>query len=302
MINYMKRKSGISMQNKIFCWSSLLILVSLIVTAILINTVSTNVNVNNALGSARREQALIINNLDTKITHIQDYVVSVAVDPRVIAEAKAHPSPPVEEVKKYKLRLELNKIISSIMGLNRNVYMWDLVAADNEFFGVSGYDMSGVEELLDDEYFEAVRENWGVTISGPYQLHNKGQRTTPVFLVTKPIVDLDSRAIYGYVMFVIKESNFASIFENNMPKNVESSFYILNEENTVVSSSDKAIISQNIQKIGTFSESELKELYEMGSLTKNVKGQDMLYTISQELKDPVQWTVSYTHLRGWVLW
>ena len=100
MINYMKRKSGISMQNKIFCWSSLLILVSLIVTAILINTVSTNVNVNNALGSARREQALIINNLDTKITHIQDYVVSVAVDPRVIAEAKAHPSPPVEEVKK----------------------------------------------------------------------------------------------------------------------------------------------------------------------------------------------------------
>ena len=291
MINYMKRKSGISMQNKIFCWSSLLILVSLIVTAILINTVSTNVNVNNALGSARREQALIINNLDTKITHIQDYVVSVAVDPRVIAEAKAHPSPPVEEVKKYKLRLELNKIISSIMGLNRNVYMWDLVAADNEFFGVSGYDMSGVEELLDDEYFEAVRENWGVTISGPYQLHNKGQRTTPVFLVTKPIVDLDSRAIYGYVMFVIKESNFASIFENNMPQNVESSFYILNEENTVVSSSDKAIISQNIQKIGTFSESELKELYETGSLTKNVKGQDMLYTISQELKDPVQWTV-----------
>ena len=125
------------MQNKIFCWSSLLILISLIVTAILINTVSTTVNVKNALGSARREQALIINNLNTKITHIQDYAVSVAVDPRVIAEAKEHPSPPVEEAKRYKLRLELNKIIGSIMGLNRNVYMWDLVAADNSFFGVS---------------------------------------------------------------------------------------------------------------------------------------------------------------------
>lgn len=279
------------MQNKIFCWSSLLILISLIVTAILINTVSTTVNVNNALGSARREQALIINNLNTKITHIQDYAVSVAVDPRVIAEAKEHPSPPVEEAKRYKLRLELNKIIGSIMGLNRNVYMWDLVAADNSFFGVSGYDMSEIEELLSDEYFTQVRKNWGVSISGPYQLHNKGERTTPVFLVTKPVVDLDSRTVYGYVMFVIKESNFASIFENNMPQNVESSFYILNEEEIVISSSDKTIITQNIQKIGTFSEAELKVLYGKGSLTKNVGGQEMLYTISQELKDPVQWTV-----------
>ncbi|WP_195543471.1 cache domain-containing sensor histidine kinase [Massiliimalia timonensis] len=268
-----------------------MILISLIVTAILINTVSTTVNVNNALGSARREQALIINNLNTKITHIQDYAVSVAVDPRVIAEAKEHPSPPVEEAKRYKLRLELNKIIGSIMGLNRNVYMWDLVAADNSFFGVSGYDMSEIEELLSDEYFTQVRKNWGVSISGPYQLHNKGERTTPVFLVTKPVVDLDSRTVYGYVMFVIKESNFASIFENNMPQNVESSFYILNEEEIVISSSDKTIITQNIQKIGTFSEAELKVLYGKGSLTKNVGGQEMLYTISQELKDPVQWTV-----------
>lgn len=268
-----------------------MILISLIVTAILINTVSTTVNVNNALGSARREQALIINNLNTKITHIQDYAVSVAVDPRVIAEAKEHPSPPVEEAKRYKLRLELNKIIGSIMGLNRNVYMWDLVAADNSFFGVSGYDMSEIEALLSDEYFTQVRKNWGVSISGPYQLHNKGERTTPVFLVTKPVVDLDSRTVYGYVMFVIKESNFASIFENNMLQNVESSFYILNEEEIVISSSDKTIITQNIQKIGTFSEAELKVLYEKGSLTKNVGGQEMLYTISQELKDPVQWTV-----------
>ncbi|WP_158662547.1 cache domain-containing sensor histidine kinase [Massiliimalia timonensis] len=268
-----------------------MILISLIVTAILINTVSTTVNVNNALGSARREQALIINNLNTKITHIQDYAVSVAVDPRVIAEAKEHPSPPVEEAKRYKLRLELNKIIGSIMGLNRNVYMWDLVAADNSFFGVSGYDMSEIEALLSDEYFTQVRKNWGVSISGPYQLHNKGERTTPVFLVTKPVVDLDSRTVYGYVMFVIKESNFASIFENNMPQNVESSFYILNEEEIVISSSDKTIITQNIQKIGTFSEAELKVLYGKGSLTKNVGGQEMLYTISQELKDPVQWTV-----------
>ncbi len=291
MIKQKKKKFGISMQNKIFCWSSLLILISLIVTAILINTVSTTVNVNNALGSARREQALIINNLNTKITHIQDYAVSVAVDPRVIAEAKEHPSPPVEEAKRYKLRLELNKIIGSIMGLNRNVYMWDLVAADNSFFGVSGYDMSEIEALLSDEYFTQVRKNWGVSISGPYQLHNKGERTTPVFLVTKPVVDLDSRTVYGYVMFVIKESNFASIFENNMPQNVESSFYILNEEEIVISSSDKTIITQNIQKIGTFSEAELKVLYEKGSLTKNVGGQEMLYTISQELKDPVQWTV-----------
>lgn len=291
MIKQKKKKFGISMQNKIFCWSSLLILISLIVTAILINTVSTTVNVNNALGSARREQALIINNLNTKITHIQDYAVSVAVDPRVIAEAKEHPSPPVEEAKRYKLRLELNKIIGSIMGLNRNVYMWDLVAADNSFFGVSGYDMSEIEALLSDEYFTQVRKNWGVSISGPYQLHNKGERTTPVFLVTKPVVDLDSRTVYGYVMFVIKESNFASIFENNMPQNVESSFYILNEEEIVISSSDKTIITQNIQKIGTFSEAELKVLYGKGSLTKNVGGQEMLYTISQELKDPVQWTV-----------
>lgn len=286
----MKRKKGSSIQNKIWFWTSLLIILTLLTTALLINIVSRSVNIDNALTSNQRELALIVNNLEAKLTHIQDYAVSIAVDQRVIAELKEHPSPPEEETLRYQLKMELNKTVSSIMGLNRNVYMWDLVAANEAFFGVSGYDMTGVEQLVDTEYFQALRQHRGVTLSGPYQLED-GDGITPVFLAAKPVLDLESGVIYGYVVFVIRESSLASIFEDNMPKDIDASFYVLNEENQVVSSSDKALISQNIRRVGTFTEAELRRLYQTGNLTKQVEGRDMLYTMSQNLNEPVDWTV-----------
>ena len=128
-------RGKMSLQNKIFLSSSLLLVVSLMLTGWLINAISTNDTIDNSLRNTRRELALVANNLDTAISHVSDYAISIAVDSRVIGQTKQYPGLPKTQTERYQLRSTLGSSISTIMGLNRTVYMWDLVSRENTFFG-----------------------------------------------------------------------------------------------------------------------------------------------------------------------
>ena len=126
-------KNVFSIRYKIFIIYSLLIICILIFTSVITNQVTRNANVENAIQTSQRELALIMNNLDAKITHIFDYATTVAVNPNVIAMLKKYKTPPQSATAQYQLRTTLNKSVNSILGINRNIAMWDLVAIDNKF-------------------------------------------------------------------------------------------------------------------------------------------------------------------------
>lgn len=74
-------KKVFSIRYKIFIIYSLLIICILLFTSVITNQMTSNTSVENAVETSERELALIINNLDAKITHIYDYATTVAVNP-----------------------------------------------------------------------------------------------------------------------------------------------------------------------------------------------------------------------------
>ena len=273
-------KSVSSIKNKIFFTYSLLIICVLILTTMITNQMSMRVSIDNATKTSERELALITNNLDSKISHIFDYIISVAVDPQVVATLKKYPTPPKASAEQYRLRASLSKVVGSIMGVNRNIDMWDLSALDNRFFGVSGYNTSPAVREMGENYFTETNRTKGTVIRGPF-LVNEGLPSSPVipkFVVSKAIVDLDSMETLGYVAFFVRETSFASIFEENMPANTESKFYVLDENNTVLCSSEKNMIGRNFLAGEHLSESDLSRLYQDQTVIARNGNDGMLYT------------------------
>ena len=287
-----RARKGISIQNKIFWSCSILLVCTLALTALLFNTASSNISVRTATQANQRELALVTNTLNSQLTHIFDYAVSIAADPHIITELRENPELPKGNIQRYALQKSLNKTVNSIMGLNRDVSMWDLVSADGQFYHAGGYyTLQTMEQSLDREYFRQASKRLSASIFGPYLMDIRADKSVPVFLVIKPVVDLDTHDRLGFVLFIVRESTFESVFENNMPNGSESSFYILDQGETVVSSSEKASITQPFSSLGLLSGGELSSLKTAGTLRKRIGGVEMLFSILPDVSNRTHWTV-----------
>lgn len=275
-------KNVFSIRYKIFITYSSLIICILIFTSIITNQMTRNTNVENAIQTSQRELALIMNNLDAKITHIFDYATTVAVNPNVIAMLKKHKTPPQNTTAQYQLRTTLNKSVNSILGINRNIAMWDLVAIDNKFFGASGYNTAPTAAALGNDYFNKMNFKNNCIIQGPFMIteDTPNNPTIPKMVVSKSVVDLDNLDIVGYVVFFVNESSFAAIFEENMPAGTQTNFYVLNENNIVLSSSEKELIGTDFSVGEHISEENYRQLCENGNmiLSGGNGSTDILYT------------------------
>ena len=238
-----------------------------------------------AVNSTRRELASIIANLESSLQHVIDYSISVSINQDIINLTKKYPSSPSSEAEQYAVQKNMNMVISTIIGLSPNIAMWDIMAADGSFFHAGGYDLTGLEQFDAEKLKEQHRDHRGALITGPYfYFSTKGKSIENgkyLFLVSKPVVDLNTRKIYAYVTFFIESTSVASPFVNYRQNNSEVSFYITDEENRILLASDTAIIGQNIQKTGAFSGRDVKELEAQGYLT----GKGMVYC-STKIKRP----------------
>lgn len=293
ILEFRKRtRKGISIRNKIFLSCSILLITTLALTALSFNTASSNISVRTVTQDNQRELALVTNTLNSQLTHIFDYAVSIAADPHVITELRENPELPQSNIQRYTLQKSLNKTVSSIMGLNRDVSMWDLVSADGQFYHAGGYyTLQTMEQSLGHEHFRQASKLLSTSIFGPYLMDIRTDKRVPVFLVIKPVVDLDNHDLLGFVLFIIRESTFASVFENNMPNGSESSFYILDQGGLVVSSSEKTSITQPFSTLGLLSGGELSSLKTAGTLRKRICGVEMLFSIMPDVSNRTHWTV-----------
>jgi len=275
-------KNVFSIRYKIFIIYSLLIICILLFTSVITNQMTSNTSVENAVETSERELALIINNLDAKITHIYDYATTVAVNPDVIAMLKKYKTPPQTASAQYQLRTTLSKSVNSILGINRNVAMWDLVALDNKFFGASGYNLTPTILALGTDYFTHTNQKNSCVIQGPYLVKENfpNNPVVPKMAVTKSVVDLENLETIGYVAFFVNESSFAAIFEKNMPPDTQTNFYVLNENNIVLSSSEKDLIGTDFSIGEHISSERYNELCQTGNmiLPGTSGNADILYT------------------------
>ena len=201
-----------------------------------------------------------------------DYSISVSINDEIIRIAKMYPTPPESAAEQYEVRRQINTVINTIIGLSPNIAMWDIMAADGSFFCAGGYELSGLESFDSESLIRQHQNARQAMITGPYfylpareTLRENGKY---VFLISKPIVDLNTREIYGYLTFFVESSSVASPFINYRPDNSEVTFYIANEANRILLASDLECMGRKVQELFSFSQQDMEQLEEQGYLVE----------------------------------
>lgn len=191
-----------------------------------------------AVSSTRRELASITDNLESTLQHVINFSISASINDEIIRIARTYPTLPGSEAEQYAVRKKINTIINAIIALSPNIAMWDIMAKDGSFFQAGGYNLSELDSFDKEQIMKQHQNARQAMITGPYfylpareTLKENGKY---VFLISKPIVDLNTRETYGYLMFFIEASTIASPFVNYRPNNSEVTFYITDQENTIL--------------------------------------------------------------------
>lgn len=279
----------LSMQKKMFLTCISLTLGALMIVALLYNTITTSINRQTAVQSSRRELSLITASVDGILSHITDYAISISVDSRVTNLLQANPTLPDSEADRFQISQSLNRIVGSVMGLNRNVYKWDLATLDGKLFGASGYDMSPTMPFLTPDFFAKQNPSGRAEFFGPYNLKERVE--LPVFIVCKPVLDIETRHKLGYLLFLVKESSLSSLFRNNLPDGERVSFYIIDQKGDIVSATDPGSLSRNFFSSGQLSSAQWITLQEQHSVTAKMGGQDVLFALASSGSRNVDWAV-----------
>lgn len=269
-----------------FCYSSLVI-VMIVFTTIVSQKLIDKVFQEKMLENHRREMALITNTLESDLQHMQDYLMSVAQNPQVISLMKDHPFLTTEMTEYNDIRRKLGKEVYSIVGMNESIFQWDIVTLGNQFLFVSGGGFLGfMEKKLGPDYFSMTNKDRTAMLKGPYMIEVPWEtgRIFPVFVMSKQIVNPDTLDNLGYVAFIIEEAAFASVFENNIPADIKAEYFLLSEDNTILSASEKEMIGQDFIEERKLSEKEWKNFIKQNTCITDHGGTSILYT-RFEIKD-----------------
>lgn len=286
-----------SIRNKIFIsFLSVYLIIIVSLFTIIYYSSKTSFTVS-SINSSRRELATITNNINSKIDHIFDYAISASLNDYIIQTTEKYPYPPTNEITRYSVNKNMNSIINSIIGLNNSIAMWEILASDGTFFNASGYNMNSLD-LNTDTIINIHKDNKGPCISGPYLYKSSDilskDEAEFVFIVSKPIIQLNSRKLCGYIIFLVKDSTISSLFQDNMPPDSDSSFYILNNNNEILLSSNKEFIyssfinNSNLQIV----KNEWTRLNNNGFIVNNKSNVDSAETVySMTTIKNIQWKV-----------
>ena len=225
-----------------------------------------------AVNSTRRELASITDNLESTLQHVIDFSISAAINDEIIRIARTYPPLPESEAEQYAIRKKINTIINNIISLSPNIAMWDVMAKDGSFFQASGYNLLELDSFDKERMMKQHQNARQAMITGPYfylparqTLKENGKY---VFLISKPIVDLNTRETYGYLLFFVESSTIAAPFVNYRPNHTEVTFYIADQENNILLASNLDYTGKTIREIFPFSETDIKNLEVQGYLNE----------------------------------
>ena len=280
----MKRMKSrrIRLQTKIFGVFSILLVLCLVAASTVIINISEDLYMEEIAKTSALDLALSTSSLDSVLQRISNTAVSITADSRVIAAVRRYPDAPHTEAEKSRLRSTLGLNIGTLIGASTDVFMWDIFSLSGTPFGLSAYDISRIFNQIDDDFFQSAASQPRTRLSGiyyyttPYSYSIKW--STPVFLVCKPIMDLDTLEPLGFLLMVIRENRISRVFSRN-PAVSDVSFMVVNEDNRIVSSLDKDHLGLTPEEIFPLTPEQYQQLLDTGKYISD----SCYYAISQPL-------------------
>lgn len=220
----------ITLKRRLLLTYSLLSSLILLITSVAFYNSSKKILIDRATKSSRQQLELITNNLGEKIDHISDYAVTLSISSSIANILKENPTVPDKEIKRFWANTELTNQAQRIIGLHKNIYAWDILDTENHWFHSSTTETEDVFPFLACE-LDNLKRNLSFQFLGPFPVNGE-----PVFVALKSITDIDNTKYLGALVLLIRETNISASF-HNLPDDDLKNFFIVDEDNRILSSS-----------------------------------------------------------------
>ena len=248
------------------CLSSLILLI----TALSFYSMSKHVLIKNATTTSAQQLSIITSNLNEKLGHISDYAVTLSINSDIAETLKQNPRVPGQALDKFLVNSSLTKQAQRIIGLHKNIYQWDILDTQGNWFHSSTTITEELDSYLTPKFLDYLMENPEYHLLGPVVV-----KAQPMFYVVKPITDLETTKYLGSVVLLIKESNVSSAFQN-LPDSSGKDFFIVNSAGKILSSTNAKGIFQKFGDFAGLSENYLSDFESLNNIRAKIHGVDSL--------------------------
>lgn len=274
----LKRFHNISIKNKILLYNFLIVIITLTTISLLINSASVKAIIEKAKKDSDRELALVVNNIDMLVNNISNYTITLSLNTELQKILKENIKLPKTLYNVDTLETDLSRIANTLVGLNTNITSINIMTRSKQLFDISTYDNAALYPILTDDYLKVVYEKKYPYFSGPYPMKNKTKAIENVFLVSKPVININSGVRLGMAVMYIKEDNFSALYHENIKSN-EVSFYILNSDNTIISAFNHEVLYQKLTNILPINEKQMNSLLIKGNIIANINNVQSLINL-----------------------
>jgi two-component system sensor histidine kinase YesM len=278
---FIRKTKYFSLKNKIFIANTLIITVALLIFAVFANQAFSEALMERTKKSSMREIDLININLDTMINSIEDYSRVIASEHRLqkeLVEIKHTSEADKIILKNLRIKTAMSEIVSNIISPNTQIA--GIAVFEDKKVIYSGYsiDEKNVNKIIHNEHLETVYEIQRPTWMGLAPLEFTDRRKNDVFSVSKLIRDRNTGNALGVVTLFVDEVNISNIYTKNIV-NAQGSYYIVDENDKVISSYNKSDLYKNIGQVLKMKGSIYKELEKNGNLLLTDKKIPVLYSM-----------------------
>lgn len=269
----------LSIRAKIFLFYAVILMASLSVLAFLSIKISNQAIVDKATKNAERELTLINKSLLNLTQNVEDYVRILSTDNRMQFQLERFQNMEMDSLDD----LEVTKILSTaISGVTQPITRIDsasIMSSKQVLFDIGFVDNDSIYPVLNSRTVDMITKNKTPTWLGLIKIKYKYRREYEnVFAVSKTIIGLDTGHILGTAVLYIKEKDVANIYLDNIV-NKEDKFYIIDDQNTIISTQDKGEIYNKFDEEKYLGGYDISEMSQNKSIISNVDGIQALVTV-----------------------
>ncbi len=259
-----------------FFWLNILVVVPVVVlVAVIGNIVFRYMLTAKARDAQIREVSLICNSLDVIVENINEYLLTLSVDPSLQDLLAGNPAVPEDYPDVYDLQRAFSRVVYNKTGLNSYIDSVGLVARDGAFFPFGEYRTEDLEALVADGRVPLNEAPNQPVWYGPFPVHHRVQGEQMVFIVAKPVVDLYSPNTLGAILLVVQEAHLSEFYRGAFRD--QSTFFVVNRDDTVITAQDPALLLSNVREMESTG-GRVPDVAANGYTVQSANGEDLLVT------------------------
>lgn len=242
------------------------------------NRISNEAIIEKSKKTAVRELQLIDRNLQNLLDTGERYAKMLATESTLqdIFERKAqYQSDPIENLS---IKSDLSKVLYNFIRPNTNVVSASFFLQNYGLFDTGNVDADSIKAIFGRDSVLNINKRQTVGWTSLFKLKYKSGEEDNTFAVTKSVISKETGKTTGIVALYIPEKEIASIYLNNRV-NDNDKFIIVNEENVIVSSPDKADLYKKFEELSYLDKGTLISMEKDSSILTYKNNIQLLMTV-----------------------